>query len=94
MAAWAEAGAGRYFDAAGATELADAIVAAVSAPYRVYVAGASEPIASGTVGGAAIQLEPGDYDIEVLTDPISEFKNVSLGGGEARSLLLASAPEP
>ena len=36
MAAWAEAGDGTYFDAAGADELAASLATALSAPFRAY----------------------------------------------------------
>jgi len=93
MAAWAEAGAGSYFDAASATELGAALAVAVAAPFRVYASGADQPLASGTVGGGAVTLEPGNYRVEVLTDPIIEFDGVVLGGGEVRSLELPVTEE-
>lgn len=91
MAGWTEAGDGSYFDAGNAAELAEAISAAVSAPFRVQAAdvesgAAAEPVASGTVGGGAVTVAPGTYRVEVLSDPVITFEDVVLGGGESVSL--------
>jgi len=93
MMAWAEAGAGTYFDASGADELSAAITTAVSAPFRVYPLDAEEPVARGTVGGDAVELEPGQYRVEVLVDPPVEFTDIIIEGGTDVSLPLpASGP--
>jgi len=91
MAAWADAGAGSYFDAASASELGSALAAAVAAPFRVYAPDGDESIASGKVGFDAVQLDPGEYRVEVLTDPPFSFDRVILDGGEIRSLALPPA---
>jgi len=88
MAAWAAAGDGSYFDAANAAELGSALAAAVAAPFRVFVPGDEEAIASGTVGGEAVVLDPGAYRVEVLSDPPFSFEDIFLGGGESVSLEL------
>ena len=80
MADWAEAGNGSYFDASGAEELVDAIVRAVSAPYRVYARDVEEPVATGTVGDGSVSLEPGAYRVEILTDPVVEFEDLTAHG--------------
>jgi len=91
MAEWAAAGDGSYFDASSAADLAAAVTTAVSAPYRVYALGVDAPIASGTVGGGAIELDPGEYRVEVLAQPVFEFTEVLLGGGEVAVLELPEA---
>jgi hypothetical protein len=85
------AGDGSYFDASSAADLATAVTTAVSAPYRVYAVGADEPIAAGTVGGGPIELEPGQYRVEVLTEPVFEFTEVVLEGGGVAHLELPEA---
>jgi hypothetical protein len=44
------------------------------------------------VGGGAIELDPGTYRVEVLSDPPFAFEEVVVGGGESIVLEL-SAPE-
>jgi Mg-chelatase subunit ChlD len=90
MEAWADAGNGSFFDASGGDELAAAVTAAVSAPYRVYGPD-DEPIVGGTVGGDPVTLEPGMYRVEVLGDPPVVFDDVHIGGGQVVGLTL---PEP
>ena len=100
MARWAEVGAGSYFDAGSADELAAAITTAVAAPYRVFEVGAdadadadadAEPVASSTVNGLGVVLEPGFYRVEVLTDPIHIFEDVEVLGGSDVALDLPAA---
>ena len=87
MAGWAERGNGRYFDATGADDLAAAIRDATAAPFEVYVAATDELAGSGTVGGAAIELDPGRYRVEVMTQP-SMVYDVDVGWGEVERLEL------
>ncbi|MFV2062479.1 MAG: VWA domain-containing protein [Chloroflexota bacterium] len=87
MAAWAEAGDGTYFDAAGADELATAMATALSAPFRVYGPD-GEIFEGGTVGGDPILIDPGTYRVEVLADPPFEFDEVVVGAGESIELVL------
>jgi len=93
MAAWAAAGDGSYFDAASASELGQALANAVAAPYRVFALGDEEPIASGTVGGSSVVLDPGTYRVEVRTDPPVAFDDVLLGGGASVILELPTEPD-
>ena len=93
MATWAEAGGGSYLDAASASELAAAITTAVSAPFRVFAPGSDEAVVSGSVGGDAVDLDPGRYRVEVLSDPPYVFEEVLLGGGESLNLELAGPTE-
>jgi hypothetical protein len=85
------AGDGSYFDARSAADLGAAVTTAVSAPYRVYAVGADEPIAAGTVGGGPIELELGQYRVEVLTEPVFEFTEVVLEEGGVAHLELPEA---
>ena len=80
MAAWASSGGGAYYDAESGSELAAKIVTAVSAPFRVYGPD-GEPLASGTVGGAPVEIDPGDYRVEVLSDPPLAFDDVEIPSG-------------
>lgn len=62
---WAELGGGTYYDARDADALAAALTSTLQqAPYRVLDAD-GEVVATGSVGGAAIELPLGEYTIEV-----------------------------
>ena len=56
--------------------------AALGAPFRVYGPD-GDVFDGGTVGGGPIELDPGTYRVEVLSDPPVEFDEVVVGGGEA-----------
>jgi hypothetical protein len=84
----ARIGGGRFFDAAGADELGDAIAAALQPPFEVRdTAGAV--IGSGVVDGDAVRVPPGTYAVEVRSDPPQEFPDVVVGNGEELELSLA-----
>ena len=84
MRGWAEANAGTYYDAADAQALVDAVTVAVAAPVDVYaVSDRSTRVASTTVGGDAVVLEPGEYVLEVRSDPPLEIEGVVLAGGQS-----------
>ena len=82
MIAWADVRSGTYFDAAGADELVTAMAAAVSAPFRVYGPD-GEVFEGGTIGGGPIRDRSGTYRVEVLTDPVIEFEEVVVEGGQS-----------
>jgi hypothetical protein len=85
---WARIGGGRFFDAAGADELGEAIAAALQPPFAVRdTAGAV--IGSGVVDGAAARVPPGTYTVEVRSDPPREFTDVVVGNGEELVLSLS-----
>jgi hypothetical protein len=84
---WAEVGNGQAFDAQGAEELAAGIVTALRAPFQVYD-DHDTLIASGVVGGEAVVLSPGIYRVEVLTDPVMVFEDVTISAGQSRTLQL------
>jgi hypothetical protein len=92
MARWAVAGGGAYYDATDADELASSVAVAVSAPFRVYGSDA-QPLAAGTVGGEAVELDPGTYRVEVLTEPPILFDGVELGNGDSVTLDLGGTDE-
>ena len=79
-----------YFDAAGGAELAASIAMAVSAPFRVY-GPEGETLATGTVGAQPVELDPGSYRVEILTEPPIVFEQVELGNGESVTLELPAA---
>ncbi|HKZ92777.1 MAG TPA: VWA domain-containing protein, partial [Candidatus Limnocylindrales bacterium] len=75
IARLADVGGGSYFDAADAETLGAALRAAVSAPVHVLDAGGTV-VARGTIGGEALVVPPGSYEIVVLTDPAFTFADV------------------
>ena len=78
---WARLGNGNYYDATNADELEKAIAKAASAPYRVYDADGNV-VASGTVGGSSVRLDPGTYTVVVLTDPEIRIEEVEVESGK------------
>ena len=78
MRNWASTGGGSYFDATGAQALIDSIVTAVEPPFRVYDL-AGQIVADGTVDGTPIELDPGSYRIEVLSDPPTRVQRCRCG---------------
>jgi hypothetical protein len=85
---WARIGGGRFFDAAGADELGDAIAAALQPPFEVRDS-AGAVIGSGVVNGDAVRVSPGAYSIEIRSDPPRAFPDVEVGNGEELELSLA-----
>ncbi|HQY31502.1 MAG TPA: hypothetical protein PK691_09450, partial [Thermomicrobiales bacterium] len=81
FADWAKLGGGTYLDATNAVELADAVAKVSQAPFRVLDASGTV-IATGTVGGMAVDLPPGTYSVEVLTDPTQQFEQVVIEEGK------------
>ncbi len=82
--AWAELGGGRYLGASDQGGLSEAIEQALRASYTVYDRGGNE-VASGEVGGEAVELERGNYRVIVNSMPIQVFDQVIvLGEDEIR----------
>lgn len=80
--AWAEAGAGRYFDAADAEALEAALAASLAVPFRVLSA-SGETVATGAVGTDAIEVPPGVYRVIVDGETPVTFDTVGVEpGGE------------
>ena len=63
--AWATLGGGRYFDAHDGELLTQSIKQAMQPTYEVLAG--SEVVATGTVGGEAIELSAGDYQVRLVT---------------------------
>lgn len=63
FARWAELGGGAYFSADDGAALAEGIAQAVRLPFVVWRG--SERAAAGFVGGAAVELPVGRYEVEV-----------------------------
>lgn len=68
----AKVGRGSYFAVDSTTNLAEALREAVQLSYSVLSL-SGEPMASGQVGGAALQLAPGSYRILLDSDPPVEL---------------------
>jgi Mg-chelatase subunit ChlD len=75
IARLADLGGGSYFDAGDAETLGAALRAAVSAPVQV-LDDSGAVVASSSVGGEAIDVPPGTYDISVLLDQAFTFEDV------------------
>lgn len=60
---WARLGGGRYFDAADGESLRGAVRGALATTYEVLEDG--EVVGGGSLGGDAIELEPGDYTVRI-----------------------------
>ena len=100
---WAQLGNGTYFDAADAQSLSLALQQAMTVIYRVIDLN-GDVAASGIVGGAPIELEPGSYVVELrAAGGDRSYDNVVIvpGGGTqlgcqsvagARSILSQFAP--
>lgn len=85
MLAWAQAGSGRYFDAANADQLAVAITEAAASiiDTQVLVTGPDgQSRGQLTLDGEPVELEPGVYKVTVLLDPPIVFEAVEVGSGE------------
>jgi hypothetical protein len=82
MQAWARLGGGSYFDARGAEDLGRAMAQAVRAPFRVLDEAGNE-VASGTLDGEPVEVDPGTYSILVLADPVVRFDAITVGPGES-----------
>jgi hypothetical protein len=78
---WAQAGGGRYFAADDEGGLSEAIESALSIPFTVYDQNGNE-VASGQVGGAAVELERGVYHVTVQGGAPQQFENVQISGDD------------
>ncbi len=82
---WAATGGGRYFGAADQAGLSEALAQALRVPFQVLDAGGNE-VASGQVGGDAVELEPGIYRVTVATDPVQVFEDVIVLGEDQQEI--------
>jgi len=82
---WARIGGGRYFDAANAKDLDDAIKAATELPYTVYDSNGNVA-AQGSVDGSAIIIPAGHYRVEIASTPPQIFTDVMIKEKEVTKL--------
>jgi uncharacterized protein (DUF1697 family) len=78
------------FDARDSRQLARAVAAAVSAPYRVLDADGNK-VAAGTVGGTPVKVPAGASNVVVLADPTVRLDAVEVSPGKRASLTLPDA---
>jgi hypothetical protein len=76
FAHWAQAGDGTYVDAEDGAALARAL--RTSFAPRFEVRAGDEPIATGIVDGAPLEVPPGSYTVRVLTQPPKDLPNVAI----------------
>jgi hypothetical protein len=81
FAEWAQLGNGQYIDAGNAEELNAAVAQAVAPTYDV-VDGSGTVVASGQVGGEAVSLPPGTYQVVIRADPELVIDEVIVESGE------------
>lgn len=75
LARVAEITGGTYYDGEGAGGLGEAILQAMAAPYEV-VDSTGEKVAEGLVGGEAVDVPEGVYDVLVRSTPEVRVKKV------------------
>lgn len=78
-----------YVDVGSYEALAEAVAEALNPAYEVYDATSGELVARGRVGGEAIDLEMGVYNVRVLVAPVEEFREVRVPGEKAVTLTLS-----
>jgi hypothetical protein len=88
---WAQLGNGQYIDAGDAEELGQAITTAVQPLYDV-IDSQGNVVATGQVGGPAVDLPPGTYTVRVLTNPVQLIESVVVEAGAATVLELEGEP--
>ena len=75
FAEWARLGNGKYFNAKDGRELAASLAGSLEVPYAVVDARGTT-VATGTVNGAPVEVEPGTYRIVAQTNPPRTVDNV------------------
>ena len=75
FAEWAQLGNGKYFNAKNGGELAASLVESIEVPYAVVDARGTT-VATGTVNGAPVAVEPGTYRVVAQTNPPRVLDNV------------------
>jgi hypothetical protein len=81
---WAESGGGAYVDAQDGAALASAL--RTSFAPRFEVRSAEDLVASGVVGGAAIELAAGSYTVRVMTEPPKDVTDVQVESEQERTV--------
>jgi hypothetical protein len=87
---WARLGNGQYIDAANAGELNSAVAQAVMPTYDVVNADGTV-VASGQVGGDAVAIPPGTYQVVIRSDPEIVIEVVTVAPGQPTAVTI---PEP
>jgi hypothetical protein len=75
FAEWARLGNGKYFNAKDGAELAASLAESVEVPYAVLDSRGTT-VATGTINGAPIAVEPGTYRVVAQTNPPRALDNV------------------
>lgn len=92
MTAWARAGSGRYFDATNTDELAAALTQAATAvievPVKIFGPG-GVVVEGAAVDAGVVVLDPGIYEVMVMSDPPVVFEAVEVVSGEHLDLWLS-----
>ena len=91
MASWAATGGGVFFDAQDQETLLAGIAAALQAPFRVYDRD-DVLVGSGVAGGPDVELPPGTYRVEVLSEPLATYDEVVVAPGEGVVIEIPSGP--
>ena len=96
MARLAEAGGGGFFDASNADELVSAMDSAITGRVTVgtrvrITSEDGDVIERGAVGGEAIEIPPGAYEVTVMSVPPIVFGEVLVGEGERIELAIPEA---
>ncbi|MEO6301125.1 MAG: hypothetical protein ABIO62_15985, partial [Paracoccaceae bacterium] len=78
---WAKLGGGAYFDAGNAAELDKAVRSAVAPTFRVQDS-TGAVVASGIVGGPALTLPAGTYNVEIGTTGAGSVADVVVLPGQ------------
>jgi Mg-chelatase subunit ChlD len=96
MARLAEAGGGGFFDASNADELVSAMDSAITGRVTVgtrvrITSEDGDVIERGAVGGKAIEIAPGTYEVTVMSVPPIVFGEVLVGEGERIELAIPEA---
>lgn len=78
---WANLGNGQYIDAGSADELNAAVASAVLPSFEVVDANGLV-VASGQLGGPAVAVSPGTYQIKIITDPVMMIDQVTVTSGQ------------
>lgn len=76
----AEQGKGLYFDANNSAQLTEALRQTIVLSYQITTP-AGEPVASGTVGTAPVEIQPGEYKLKINANPAIEKELVVENGG-------------
>ena len=75
FAEWARLGNGKYFNAKDGAELAASLAESIEVPYAV-VDERGTTVATGTINGAPIAVEPGTYRVVAQTSPPRTLDNI------------------